>query len=255
MRRREKFVLTALILSVLLFVVQLVDISYRYWAILVFTIGTYLLSAWALMEDLQKHEFLTILPLPALYALSISLFNLFVPTNWLSRVLLFTSFALGMYAILLSSNIFSVAKARTIQLLYAAQAISLFFTLLISFLFTSTIFSLKLPIWMIVPLVGASHFPLVFSSIWSVKLQPRIDREEVLISLLPTLVVMQFALVFSFLPLEVWLVALLVMALLYLYLNFTHSYLRGRLFEKTVKEYLIVAASIWVLFVIFFPGK
>lgn len=255
MRRREKFVLTALALGFLLFVVQLIDLSFRYWAVAVFAVVTYLLSAWALKEDLQKHELLTILPLPALYALSTSLFNLFIPEGWLSRILLFVFFSLGMYAILLSCNIFSVAKARTIQLLYAAQAISLFFTLLISFLFTSTIFVLKLPLWLIVPLIGLSHFPLVLSSVWSVKLQPRIDREELLISLLPTLVAMQFALAFSFIPLDVWLVALLIMALLYLYLNFTHSYLKGRLFDKTVKEYLIVAASIWVLFIVFFPGK
>lgn len=255
MRRREKFVLTALILSLLLFVTQMVDLSFRYWSILAFAVLTYFLSGWALMEDLQKHEFFTILPLPALYALSVSLFNLFIPENWLSRVLLFIFFAMGMYAILLSSNIFSVAKARTIQLLYAAQAISLFFTLLISFLFISIIFVLKLPFWLIVPLVGLTHFPLVFSSIWSVNLKSKIERGELLISFLPTLVVMQFALVLSFLPLDDWLVALLIMALLYLYLSFTHSYLKGRLFDKVVKEYLFVAASIWVLFIVFFPGK
>ncbi len=255
LRRREKFVLTALILSLLLFATQLVDLTFRYWALLVFAISSYFLSAWSLAEDLEKHEWLSILPLPALYALSVGLFNLFIPSGWLSRLSLFVFFALGMYALLLSVNIFSVAKARTIQLYYAAQTITLFFTLLISFLFTSTIFVLKLPVWAIVPLVGLSHFPLVFSSVWIVRLSPVISREEVLISLLPTLVVMQFAVALSFLPLEVWLVALLIMAVLYLYLNFTQSYLKGRLFEKTLKEYFVVAAGICILFLIFFPGK
>jgi len=245
----------ALILSLLLFVTQVVDISFRYVAITVFAVVTYLLSSWALIEDLQKHEYFTVLSLPTFYALSIALFNLFVPETWVSRVVLFVFFALGMYAILLSSNIFSVAKARTIQLLYAAQTISLFFTLIISFLFVSIIFVLKLPVWLTVPLVGVTHFPLVFSSIWSINLNSKLDRQELTIALLPTLVVMQFSLVFCFLPLDDWLIALLVMSLLYLYLNFTHSYLKGRLFDNTIKEYLMVAASIWVLMITFFPGK
>lgn len=255
LRRREKFVLVALFLSILLFVTQLVEVNFRYWAALGFALIAYFASGWSLSEDLEKHEWLAILPIPALYALSVSLFNFFIPVTWLSKVLLFVFFALGTYGILLSANIFSVAKARTIQLYYAAQTINLFFTLLVSFLLTSTIFVMKLPVWIIVLFVGITHFPLVFSAVWSVRLNPHIRREEVLIALLPTLVVMQFTLALSFLPLEVWLIALFNMSILYLYLNFTQSYLKGRLFNKTVKEYLAVAISICVLFLIFFPGK
>lgn len=255
LRRREKFVLVAIFLSLLLFATHLVDISYRYFVILGLGLITYLVSAWSLADDLQKHEWLTILPLPTLYALSVSVFNLFIPPTWLSKILLFFFFGVGMYAILLSSNIFSVAKARTIQLYYAAQTIALFFTLLVSFLLTSTMFMMKLPIWLIVFLIGITHFPLVYSAIWSVRLEPEVDREEVLISLLPTLVVMQLALALSFLPIATWMIALLIMSVLYLYLNFTQSYLKGRLFAKTIKEYMIVAISICVLFLLFFPGK
>lgn len=255
LRRREKFVLVGIFLSLLLFVTQSVEISYRYFMIVGFGLVTYFVSAWSLADDLQKHEWLTILPIPTLYGLSISVFNLFVPTSWWSKVLLFFFFAMGMYAILLSSNIFSVAKARTIQLYYAAQTISLFFILLISFLLTSTVFMMRLPIWLIVMLIGVGHFPLVYSAIWSVRLESKIDREELLISLLPTLVVMQLTLALSFLPLETWTIALLIMSVLYLFLNFTQSYLKGRLFEKTIREYLVVAISIYVLFLLFFPGK
>ena len=59
--------------------IQYVPIEYRYVAIFGFFLITYLISAWALFDDLKGIEWLTILSLPSLYAAAIGLFYFLLP--------------------------------------------------------------------------------------------------------------------------------------------------------------------------------
>ena len=167
MRRREKFVLSTLLLLALFFALQYVSLEWRYWGIAVFGMLAYLISTWALSDDLQLHERITIVPLPAMYAMSVSFFYFLLPSNLLSRTGVLLIFGLGFYALLLTCNIFSVAKGRTIQLLYAANAVGFLIVLLISLLFSNIIFSLRLPFWANGLLIGLVHYPLAFMSCYS----------------------------------------------------------------------------------------
>ena len=126
MRRREKFVIAAIVLSVFLFFVQYTSLEWRYWVMAGFMVISYLISLWCLSDDLQRHERITIVPLPALYAGAVGLFYFLLPESLISKVLVLVMFGIGMYALFLTSNIFSVAKGRTIQLLHAAHAIGFF---------------------------------------------------------------------------------------------------------------------------------
>jgi len=255
MRRREKFVITSILLSVALMAVQYVSLDWRYFAIAGLMLISYLISAWALSDDLQAYEWLTILPFPALYAGSVALFYFLLPSNVLSQVFILGLFGVGMYALFLTSNIYSVAKGRTIQLIYAAHAVALFFTLITSLLYTNTILSLKFSFWGNAVLIGISHFPIVFMSLWSIRLEDFINKELVTYSLLLTLFLMEIMMVLSFLPIPIWYSALFMMGVLYISLGVIHSFLRGRLFENTANEYRLVAIFIALLFLLLFPWK
>lgn len=255
MRRREKFVLAAAGLSVGLFLVQYVGVEWRYWALGLFMLATYAVSAWALFDDLQPHEWWTILPFPALYAGSVSLFYFLLPSAPLTRVLILALFGGGMYALFLTSNIFSVAKGRTIQLLYAAHAVGLFFTLFTSMLFTNAIFSLRLPFYWNALVLGVAHFPLILMSLWSVKLEPMISSLVWNFTLLLSLVLIEAVIIFSFLPLPAWHAALFTMGLLYIGLGVLQSQIRERLFQNTTNEYSLVAVFLGLIFMILFPWK
>jgi len=148
MRRREKFVIASALLSLGLLVVQYIPLDFRYIAVAVFALISYLASAWALSDDLQKYEWLTIVPFPSMYAAAVGFFYFLLPAGIVSKIFVLALFGLGMYALFLTSNIYSVAKGRTIQLLHAAHAVGLLFTLLTSLLFTNTIFSLRLPFYL-----------------------------------------------------------------------------------------------------------
>lgn len=255
MRRREKFVIASILLSIGLLGVQLVPLDFRYLAVLGLGLCSYFISAWALADDLRKFEWVTILPFPTLYASAIGLFYFLLPENILSRFLILAVFGVGMYALFLTSNIFSVAKGRTIQLLHAAHAVGLLFTLITSLFFTNTIFSLRLPFYLNGLLVGATHFPLILMSLWSVELEQRINQNVVTFSLATTLILIEISTILSFFPISTWNYSLLIMSLLYVALGILHNFLRGILFENTMREYSLVAIFIGIVFALIFPWK
>lgn len=255
MRRREKFVITAVVLSLGVLGIQYVPIDWRYWAIAGFCLVSYLVSAWALHDDLQRHEWLTIVPFPPLYAASVSLFYFLLPESLVTKFAILGVFGIGMYALFLTANIFSVAKGRTIQLLHAAHAISLWFTLLTSLLFTNTIFSFRLPFFWNGLLVGLVHFPLIVMSLWSIELENRIAKSLVQLSGITTLLLVELAIILSFFPFSVWNTALFIMSVLYMALGILHNYLKGRLFDNTLREYSLVAVFTLIMFLVLFPYK
>lgn len=255
MRRREKFIIVAILLSLGLLAIQYIPLDWRYLGVLALFIFSYFGSVWALFDDLQSHEWLTIAPFPALYASSVALFYFLLPEVFLSRLFIVAVFGVGMYALLLTSNIFSVAKGRTIQLLYAAHAVALFFIMITSLLFSNVIFSLRLPFYINAGLLFLTHFPLVLSALWSIELKQKLDKELILYSLIFSLLLAELAIVFSFLPMQIWNQALFIMSFLYVGLSVLQSFLKGRLFKNTINEYNLVAILMVILFVLMFPLK
>lgn len=255
MRRREKFVIVSVILSLGLLATQYIPLEWRYLSILALFILSYFSSAWALSTDLQAHEWLTIVPFPALYASAVALFYFLLPEMIWSRLAVVVIFGVGMYGLFLTSNIFSVAKGRTIQLLYAAHAVALFFTMLTSLLFSNVIFSLRLPFYFNSLLLFASHFPLVLMSLWSIELNQKIGKDLLLYSLIFSMLLAELAALFSFLPLEIWSQALFIMSFLYVGLSILQNFLKGRLFKNTINEYNLVAFLMLFLFLVLFPRK
>jgi hypothetical protein len=254
-RRRERFVVASILLSIGLFIVQLVDLDYRVWAVVGLGFVSYFLSAWALLEDLQPFEWFTVLPFPVMYAISVGFFYFLLPTNVVTRLMVLTIFGVGMYALYLTSNIFSVAKGKSIQLIHAAHAIGLLFTLFTSLLLTNTVFSLHLPFYMNGLMVGAIHFPLIMMSLWSVNLEQKVTKEIISLSSLFTLILVELAVVLSFYPISVWNLALLMMAVLYIGLGILQNYLRGILFSNAIREYSLVAGLVGAIFLMLFPLK
>ncbi len=255
MRRREKFIITSLLLSLGLFAIQYVALEFRYLLIGALILLSYFLSAWALSDDLQAHEWLTIVPLPTMYAGSVALFYFLLPGDFLSKVFILSLFGIGMYALFLTSNIYSVAKGRTIQLIYAAHAVGLLLTLVTSLLFTNAILSFHLPFWLNGLLVGLVHFFLSFMALWSIRLEDKISIDIVWYSLLLMVIFIEFVALLSLLPVPAWDASLFVMGVLYIALGVMQSLLKGRLFASTVNEYTLVAVFLGIIFILLFPCK
>lgn len=256
MRERERFVLSAIFLGILLWFIQFIPISWRYLGIIVFTLITYFVSAFTLRKYLKFHHWLLYLPFPALYSLLVGCFNFLLPTNFWSKFAIIGFFSLGMYALFLSGNIFSVAEHdKKIQLTRAAQNITLFFAIIISLLGCQVIYSFSWPLYISFVLIFALHFLLILTTAWSVELHPRISLEIFQLSLFGSLVVSEYALVLSFLPLEAWHLSLLVMSTFYLILGILQVFIADKLYRRTLGEYNILMVFIIIMYIIIFPGK
>src|SRR3989344_3866713 len=82
--KRQLFVIITFILTVGLVLTQLVSVELRYPLVAGLALLTYLLSAFALREDLQTVEWLTLLTLPTLFTAAVGLFYFFFSVLWLS---------------------------------------------------------------------------------------------------------------------------------------------------------------------------
>lgn len=240
MRKRERFILTALLLSGGLLGTQLVGTDIRPIAIALFFISSYLMTAWALRTSINGIEWLTIVPFPALYALSVSLFYFLLPSNVVSRILIVALFGIGMYALLLASNIFAFGKVRTIQLLRAAHAVASLFLFLLCLFFFNFIFSLRLPAYANALAVGGAVFFPVLAAIWSIELLPTLTKRVLFATMAFSVTMAEVALALSFLPIGLWTASLYLTVLVYVGFGLIQSHLIGRLFAETIREYLFL---------------
>jgi hypothetical protein len=216
------------------------------WLFLVFFLVTYLVSAWALFEDLKGIEWLTILSSPSLYAAAIGLFYFLLPSHWFTRMVIMVFFGVGMYALYLTENIFSVAAARTIQLLRAAHAVGFLLSILTVALLYNTIFSLQWPFWANGILVFLASFPVILNGLWSMKLESKLSAPVMKMSVSLAIMCGATAIALSFLPVTVWVAALFLATVVYVTMGLLQHELSERLYKRTVTEYVVVGLLVLV---------
>lgn len=246
MTKRQKFVISSLVLAGGFFGIQFVDFDLRYQAIAVLTILSALLTTWSLWGGLGRNATLLTLVLPSFFTAGVGLFWFLLPSTLLTRIPILGLYALGIYALLLTSNIYSVAAARTIALLRAAHAVGFLLTLLTSFLLFDTILSLRGDFWLNGGAAGFLAFPLLLQGFWSIELEQKIESHVLQLAIVFSLVVGELAAILSFWPVTVPVGALALTTVVYVGLGLGQAKLQGRLFERTVKEYLLVGLIVFV---------
>jgi len=245
--KRQKLSIASLILTIGILGVQSVEVEVRYQAIGLLAGVAYGVSAWALFEDLKGIEWLTVLILPVMYPVAVALFYFLLPVRLLTRVTILGLFGVGMYALLLTENIFNVAAIRTIQLLRAAHAVGFLLTLVVAFFIWDTIFSFRLGGWWNGLLIFMTSLPLVMQALWSVNLEETVTRKLWLNSLGLSWGLAGLGLMISFWPVTIIAASLFLVTGLYVGLGLVQHALSGRLFRKTVEEYLWVGGAVLLI--------
>lgn len=248
MSKRQKFILTSIVLTLGLFSLQFVEEIYRYQAIGILTFASLLLSWWSLKEALSGIRFLTTVILPTLLTAGVSLFYFLLPSSWISQLPVIGLYAICFYALLLTENIFSVASIRTIQLLRAAHAVGFLLTLLTAFLLFDTIFSFRMESWINALAVFSVSFLVYLQGLWSVNLEEKLSRNVWLYALFLSIINMQFAFLISFMPASIAMASLFSTTMVYIQLGIVQVYFQERLFRRTIYEYLFVGFVVLVIF-------
>ncbi|MEJ2441669.1 MAG: hypothetical protein P8Y06_01980, partial [Patescibacteria group bacterium] len=152
MTKRRRFLVTSIILSLGFIAIQLIStfkvnlfVENRFRLLTIGGLGllTLILFSWSLKEGLRKNLTILSLVLPTFFTIGVGLFWFLLPANIFARLPAVIFYGLGIYALCLTTNIYTVAAIRTIALLRAARGVGFVLTLVTSFLIFDTILSLK----------------------------------------------------------------------------------------------------------------
>ncbi len=248
--KRQKFVITVLVLSLMLFFSeQLFGKGGIYIAILL-SFLTDLFILWAIRRDLKDNFSPQVFILPLLYTLACALFYFLVPARFLTRVGMTSLYALGLYSLLLSENIFIVSSIRTIALLSSARTVSFIVTILSYFFMANVVFSLHLNLILTLFFVFAFSFPLILHSIWTHTLDSNF-RSQLEWIMYIAVALTETSFILWFWPTTPTIIGLFLTGLFYILVGISQIWLDKRLFKGVMWEYIWVAVIIFLVFITF----
>lgn len=246
MRKRQKFVLTSIVLSAAVAGIQFAPLEWRYLLIAALAVSTWLMATWSLKEGLSGIEWLTV-PLPSvLFTAGVGFFYILLPSNNWFKVLIILLFGLGQYALLLTSNIFSVAAIRTIALFRAANAVGFVMTILTGFFLYNTILSFRTGFWISAPLIALASFLLILPALWSVELEATMPGKVISYSIWLSLLMGLISIAVSIWPVTLAVYSLFLSTMLYVFLGISQHHFSGKLFVKTAWEYVTVGIVVLI---------
>jgi hypothetical protein len=244
--KRKRFIATSVILSLGFIGIQFVDSSFRLPAIMGLGVFTIILYAISLYEGLGKNATLLTLILPFLYTVGVGFFWFLLPSTIFTRIPVVIIYAIGIYALCLTMNIYTVSAIRTIALLRAARGVGFFLTLLTSFFIFDTILSLRVNLLFTSVSVFLASFLLYLQGFWAVPLEKHISKNVLLLTLVSSLEMGQIALGLYFWPVTVVVGSLFLTVIVYVLLGLGQAKLENRLFHQTIREYLTIGVVVFI---------
>ena len=248
--KRQKFILSVIVLSVLLFLLQHLFGKGGIYIAFLLSILTLVMLFWATFRDLMETRSFQIFILPFFFSLSFGLFYFLVPARFLTRLIMTSLYAVGLYSLLLSVNIFVVSSIRTIALLSSARTVSFTTTLLSYFFLSNVIFSLHTNIFITLLLIFGFSFPLILQSIWTYTLDKSIFS-QIPWAFLLTICLVEISFILWFFPTIPTIIALFLTGFFYIVVGLSQSWFEKRLFKSVMWEYIWVAVVIFLVFVFF----
>ena len=246
MSKRQKFLITSAVLSLGFIVMQLLEGGIRFFAIAALSLLTLGLFVWSLKEGLGKNMTLLSLVLPVTFTLGVGIFWFLLPASPFTRLPVIAFYAIGIYVLCLTSNIYTVGAIHTIALLRAARGVGFVLTLATAFLIFDAILSLRTFPWVTSGLIAASSFLLLSQGLWAIPLEKSFSRDLFMQAAISALVLGQLAIAIFFWPTSVVVGSLSLTIALYLLLGLGQAKLEGRLFSQTVREYLTLGALVFL---------
>jgi hypothetical protein len=245
--KRNKFVITSLLLSLGFFGITLLENEYRVSGISGLSLASIFLFFWVLREGLGKNATLLTLILPPLFTLGVGLFWFLLPSTLYARLPVILLYGVGVYVAELTSNVFSVSVHKKIALARAAKGVSFVLTLFTSFLLYDAVLSLRLGVFMSTLLLFAASFPLYLQGLWVSKITKNISRELIMHSVVYSYVTATGGALLYFWPVTVVVGSLFLTVGVYVLLGLGQAKLEGRLFKQTINEYLVVGVIVFML--------
>lgn len=242
--KRQRFVIGVIILSLGFYFSENLFARSGIYMSFVLAIATNIFLLWASYRDIRENFSLSIFILPFFYSLSFALFYFLAPGRLLTQFIVTPLYAIGLYSLFLSQNIFIVASARTIALLSGARIVSFIITLVSYFFLSTILFSLDISIIPIALMFFVVSFLLVMQNLWTITLERSIKTYSIWASIL-ALCLVEIATVLWFWPTSSTVIAIFLTGFFYTIVGPAQIWLEKRLFRGVLWEY------VWVGIIVF----
>lgn len=243
--KRQKFLITALVLSGGFIVINLFEPFSRFFSIGLLGILTLILFSWSLKEGIGLNATLSTLILPTMFTTGVGIFWFLIPTNVYARIPVVIIYGVGVYVLCLTLNIYTVSAVRTIALLRAARGVGFVLTLFTYFLLSNVILSFKSSFFISTLAVLLVSIPMFYQGYWTIILKKRPGADLIIITLISSLLVGEVAFGLFFWPVTVVVGSLFLTIAVYMILGLGQAKLEGRLFQQTIREYLVVGVVVF----------
>lgn len=211
---------------------------------------SFLLTYFALLEDIEKMDWFGLFFTPVSLTIFFYLFFFLFPGRWLTRIPFIIVYSISLYAVLLSSNIFNVGVEKNLQLYRAAFSVNFFYLTFISFIIFNVLFSFKGLFLINMFVVGVVVFLLSLHLFWTIKLDKMLSSAIVNYSLFVGIVLIELAMLISFIPLRSTIASLFLTASFYSLGGVVYNYIEQKLFKETVREYVFVWSFVLIIMIL-----
>ncbi|MEK7160085.1 MAG: hypothetical protein AAB702_01225 [Patescibacteria group bacterium] len=248
--KRQKFIFSVIFLSLGLFIAEHFLGKSGLYIVFILSFLSAVFLYIGLREDLKDNFTPQVFVLPFLYSLSVGLFYLLVPARFITRIAMTSLYALGLYSLYLSQNIFIVSSIRTIQLLASARTVSLVLTLLSYFFISNVVFSFHINVFITLALIFIYTFIIVLQAIWVHTLEKN-PFAQIFWVLSLTICLSEIALFLWFGPSSPTVAALFLTAIFYVLIGLSHAWFDKRLFRSVILEYFWITVISFIFLVTF----
>lgn len=248
--KRQKFIVSVLLLSATLFFSEYVFSFSSLFLSIGLAIATDIFLFASLYKDLRESYAPQAFFLPFLLSLGFSLFYFLTPARLISRVILTTLYAISLYALFLSENIFLVASIRTIALLNSARIVTFVISLLSYFFLANTIFSFRLLFLPTTFLIAFFSLLFAIHGLWTYTLEKSLKKDLLWAGII-TLCLFELASILWFWPTRPTMLALFLTATFYTLTGLSHMWFDKRLFQSVFWEYAWVVGFASILLIWF----
>ncbi|HYM65294.1 MAG TPA: hypothetical protein VES68_02310 [Candidatus Sulfotelmatobacter sp.] len=248
--KRQRFIFSVIILSLGLFAAEHLLGKSGLFIVFGLSILTSIFLYISLKEDLKDNFTPQVFILPFFYSLSVGFFYLLVPARFLTRIGMTTLYAIGLYSLFLSQNIFTVSSIRTIALLSGARTVSLVLTLLSYFFLSNVVFSFHINIFITLILIFIYTFPTILQAIWIHTLEKK-PFAQIFWVLSLSICLVEISLFLWLGPSSPTVSALFLTAMFYVFVGLSQAWFEKRLFRSVILEYFWLTTISFVFLIIF----
>ncbi len=248
--KRERLIISVIFLSLGFFTTEYFLGKSALYTIIALSIVTDVFLFLSLKDDLKGNFWPQIFILPFFYSLAFGLFYFLVPARFLTKIAMTSLYALGLYSLFLSQNIFTVSAIRTIALLSSARTVVFTLTLLSYFFLANVIFTFHINVILTLLLIFGFSFPLVLNSIWIYSLERKLFANVLWVFSL-AFCLFEVAILLWFWPSSPTVIALFLTGIFYSIVGLSQAWFEKKLFRSVIVEYVWVALVVFTVLVLF----